>query len=887
MRLYLENFRCHSQFQCEFVNGVTLIRGRSGLGKTTIFNAIVWCLYGTSRNKEIKNCKPGKNLDTVVVLDLDDYIIERRNNPMRLIIRFSDRELQEEEAQTFIDNTFGDYKFFLCTSYIMQKDKCKFLTLDTKEKTKVLRKLSLRDEDPKLYIKRIDEYIQGIYDKLKKSVETMNSLQIDSNIEHSIDQTVTQDVVESLSKQVVAKTNELQHALSVDSENRAKKRIIESHTFRLSNLRSQLSLVTKRDLQQLKKQIEELRDMHKIHLKYLEDKQKADKILDKLSSLPQGEPVEDLNKLESQQKEYEHYLRICKKWNIDYTLDAISDRLALLSNRHIYRENENKRKRRNEIEKRLETLPQPSITSEEFGSLMERYKQQIKISKYGLKLDQVEQRIAQIQSLLKQCERKQDYDKSVVLDKKIADLIQSKGKFVVKPIPVDRQKELAEKKQLLDRMVMSVGVIRCPHCNKGVRYVNGILKPETQDVVDPKRLEALRREVQYITDEQNKRTEIINHNNKVTSELQRVESELTKYQALRDQIGEIEAPPNVDVNKLKEELRDLQSITDTTQMIDIELCRKREERGRLEKELATIGEIKNYNYINLATADQEYSELAKVRVVNAVEIDLALERQKLLRKQLESQLATLTLTDVSGTEKLPELEQEYDKAVRENEIYDKLMIEINTIEQTLSEIKIIEVDVESKRSELEDAKRKYEFSRYSLEMLEKLKKFKQLENYVNKLKQSITALGNLKEIVRNVDSKLLEDVTSMLNAKTAETLNYMFNDDKLIVEFNVFKEQKNGIVKPQVNLRIQYKNIDYTDITQLSGGEMDRVSMCVAIALNSLHKTKFMLLDETMSSLDADCRESCVKVLSMMNCPVAVINHEDNDGNYDNVIALN
>lgn len=882
MRLYLENFRCHSQFECEFINGVTLIRGRSGLGKTTLFNAIVWCLYGTNRNKEIKNCKPDKKCDTVVILDLHDYIIERRNNPMRLSVKFHDRELVEDEAQTFIENEFGDYKFFLCTSYIMQKDKCKFLTLDSKDKTKILRKLSLRDEDPKLYIKRIDEILHDIYDKLRKNTEILNSIKIDTNI----DQSVTPDTITELKSQLDEKTNEYQEALRIDTENKAKISIIQSQTARLKCIESQLQNVTKRNLEPIKNQLQQLREAYKIHLKYLQDKPKVDEITKQLSNLPQGDPIENLDKLEATQRKREQYLQTCKRWKVDYTEQAIAERLQLLSNRHLYKENEIKKRRKESILNRLKSLPSPAISSQELGSLQERHNQQLKAKRYGLKLNQVEQRISEIQSLLKQYERKQDYDKAVQLDKRITELKSQKTKFSIKLIPEDRQKELEDKRLLLTTMSQSIGVIKCPHCNKGVRYINGILKPENHDPVDMQKYNMLKRDVAYLTEEQRKREEIIENNKLTTEKLKTIENEINKLQALRDQIGEVTAPPTVDVNKLQVELRDLQSVSDLSEEIDIELYRKREERGRLEQELLNLGEIKNYKFIDLTTAEQEYTDLSRIKVIDPIDVDIELEKKKALRKQLEKQLTTLTLTDPADVEKLPLIEEEYNMAVKENETYDRLTVEMSSIKQTLSEIVVTEVDLQRINEELQQLKSKYEFSVYSLEMLETIRKYKLRESYVNKLKQNINALGNLKDIINNVDNKLLEDVVSLLNSKITETLNYMFNDDNLIVEFKVFKELKNGKLKPYVNLEIQYKGIDYSDISQLSGGEMDRVSMCVAIALNSLNKSGFLLLDETMSSLDADCRETCVKILRAMNCPVVVINHEDNDGNYDNVVVL-
>jgi DNA repair exonuclease SbcCD ATPase subunit len=46
MKLYLTNFRRYDSVAFEFNDGITKITGESGAGKSTIFEAICWCLYG-------------------------------------------------------------------------------------------------------------------------------------------------------------------------------------------------------------------------------------------------------------------------------------------------------------------------------------------------------------------------------------------------------------------------------------------------------------------------------------------------------------------------------------------------------------------------------------------------------------------------------------------------------------------------------------------------------------------------------------------------------------------------------------------------------------------------------------------------------------------------
>ncbi|MDY6779309.1 MAG: AAA family ATPase, partial [Halobacteria archaeon] len=45
--LYLRNFRCYDEAELEFDEGVTVIQGRNGSGKTSLLEACFVALYGS------------------------------------------------------------------------------------------------------------------------------------------------------------------------------------------------------------------------------------------------------------------------------------------------------------------------------------------------------------------------------------------------------------------------------------------------------------------------------------------------------------------------------------------------------------------------------------------------------------------------------------------------------------------------------------------------------------------------------------------------------------------------------------------------------------------------------------------------------------------------
>jgi DNA repair exonuclease SbcCD ATPase subunit len=124
MRLILKNFRCFKNIDVDFQsNGTTLLLGTSGIGKTTVFKAINFVLYG----KEQKVVKHGEKKCSVELF-WNNLIICRTRCPNHLSIKEKENTpdgtsykiiCEDDTAQSKIESIFG--KDFLLTSYMAQK----------------------------------------------------------------------------------------------------------------------------------------------------------------------------------------------------------------------------------------------------------------------------------------------------------------------------------------------------------------------------------------------------------------------------------------------------------------------------------------------------------------------------------------------------------------------------------------------------------------------------------------------------------------------------------------------------------------------------------------------------------------------------------------------
>ncbi len=161
MKLKLINFRCFKDFELDIPedNGNVLLWGTSGIGKTTIFKAINYVLYG----KEMKVVKHGES-KCKVVFEFKDVIITRTNSPKLLTFKRGEFTLQGDPAQKEIEKIFG-YDFLL-TGYMAQKGTENFFNLSNNEKSAFLHKLSLKNFDVEGIRKKTRDIIKQRKEKL-------------------------------------------------------------------------------------------------------------------------------------------------------------------------------------------------------------------------------------------------------------------------------------------------------------------------------------------------------------------------------------------------------------------------------------------------------------------------------------------------------------------------------------------------------------------------------------------------------------------------------------------------------------------------------------------------------------------------------------------------
>lgn len=172
MKLYLKNFRCYAEQTFDFgTNGMALISGMSGVGKSTILMAINFALFGVGN----KLPTHGKT-SCLVTLEFEDIKITRTKRPNRVVVN----DIYEDDAgQEIINNKFGEN--FAATGYIAQNGVNSFILMSPIEKLGFLERFAFKDVDLenikircKAHIDRTKDELTAITSKLEMATKILD-----------------------------------------------------------------------------------------------------------------------------------------------------------------------------------------------------------------------------------------------------------------------------------------------------------------------------------------------------------------------------------------------------------------------------------------------------------------------------------------------------------------------------------------------------------------------------------------------------------------------------------------------------------------------------------------------------------------------------------------
>ena len=199
MKIQIKNFKCWDEKTLEIGDeGIILLSGRSGKGKSSILDAIYFCLFGVGQ----KIITSGKN-NCQVIIEIDDTIITRNKKPNRLHLVNKEGEFEDDVAQSIINEMFGE--LFDVVSYVKQSGFNTFLKMSPTEKLEFIeRALFSHTNIPELklksknYIKECNDNLVSCVSRISTLKETLESMKIPEKVEFPLK--VKKDMYEKVEK---------------------------------------------------------------------------------------------------------------------------------------------------------------------------------------------------------------------------------------------------------------------------------------------------------------------------------------------------------------------------------------------------------------------------------------------------------------------------------------------------------------------------------------------------------------------------------------------------------------------------------------------------------------------------------------------------------------
>lgn len=156
--LSCKNFKCYTNFSISIPKiNILQLDGDSGIGKSTLFDAISFVLYdglGNSCNPKSKDGSKKIPTTSVTLQWPNGFTILRQRRPNLLKVTTVDgKTIIDESAEHHIINLFGKPSVWKTGGYLRQDELCSFLHMSSRDKLSFLQELSLPDNFEKLLAK--------------------------------------------------------------------------------------------------------------------------------------------------------------------------------------------------------------------------------------------------------------------------------------------------------------------------------------------------------------------------------------------------------------------------------------------------------------------------------------------------------------------------------------------------------------------------------------------------------------------------------------------------------------------------------------------------------------------------------------------------------------
>lgn len=297
--------------------------------------------------------------------------------------------------------------------------------------------------------------------------------------------------------------------------------------------------------------------------------------------------------------------------------------------------------------------------------------------------------------------------------------------------------------------------------------------------------------------------------------------------------------------------------------------------GDLQKWITFIGKLNQIDVV-------EEPKISSKQIKNAIRY------YKVLLKLKDFEGGEEEVSQVSDDE-LRVLKSKYESSLERKRKYDELIEKRGKTKTNLGGLVLIDVrdDYKIKKEMIGETEKKCGEIKTKIQKLKLEKDLDVLLVVVEKRKRFLDILDVLYKKANDLSCQLLENTVATINDSVNPILSKIF--DKLVrVDLKLFKKLKTGNkIKQSVNIDVFFDAEKHEK--RFCGGEQDRLSMAVLLALNSLSRSPFIMMDELMGTVSNRIVEKCIKQIKgyiTSEKYVLCVEHRMVDGLYDDVIKV-
>jgi len=784
MQLRLTNFRCWEDKALTIPEkGICLLSGRSGRGKSTILNSIVYTITGKG-----KNISTFQKKSTSVQLEIDGLLITRQRGPNRLIVKKGDTQYEDDAAQSIIDSTFGTE--FCNTSYIDQDNTNSFVFLSPSEKIEFLEKLLLARYN-------IDEMKDRVKDNISKT-----------KLEHA----ATDSKLTTLSDMLRKMTYTNQEDVFIETN-----RLTSQNCGKLlEKIRGNID-ITEKNEKSVSTKIKKWENERIAQASLTETrhalKVKLDDVDEQLSSCDDPEMLHgDIAVLEKRKNDYHTHQSYVKRRELEKSY--------------------NERAEHNTKEK-------------------EQYLAQIRDLPT---IDMIKKSISQLESIQR------------IMDT----LIDLEDKIASPPDESALTNETAERDKIKERMALCQKTIAdqnlyypCPSCKNVLQFdkdklVMGSVR-KIENVGD------LKREVKELA----QRLEDANTRiDKLKAEKVLFDKNEAEYNQLFDRLDELLKLPTGEVIE--------------QEMVDEKLASMNEMKAKYESVQQSIREIDSDRFLLQLKKELELLPQAPT---GGLSEDIPTEKEYPILLETLASKKEMAERVRSLTQKRKQLTQSWEE-LPVPEKTDEELAEL--LAQNREKVETYRKKTEQYRAHLQRIEKWEIIERDNTAYQEIQIKITETEEKKVVMMDRLRCLVKLRDHIKQAEQQSLTEFIDALNRHAAIYIEDFFPDDDITVELKTVQEGKStGKEKVTLHFDVQYRDMN-GDLSFLSGGEKDRVNLAFTLAFSELVENRILLLDECISSLDAETSNVVLGQLKekYKGKLVIVVSHQANLGFFDDIIKL-